>query len=271
MSTSTPEAFEESARFYDFVYSDRDTNAEAEWVLGQLKKWGAPPFKRILEMGAGTGRHANLFADAGNFVVAVEPSSQMIEKASLHPKVHWVRADARDVRIDDAFDVVLALFHVVSYQTSLKDIDDLFLTANLHLSVGGIFGFDVWFTPAVLHLKPEKRTLLKENENIKIRRVATPIDGRSKSGVTVVYDWTVWEKDSPVWVFSEEHHLRHFSEEEILALAWKHGFAVLDSKEFLTGNKPSEVTWGVYFSLRKVARNTNQSLISAPVKISSSP
>jgi hypothetical protein len=45
--------------------------------------------------------------------------------------------------------------------------------------------------------------------------------------------------------------MRHFSIPEIHMLASFTGFELLKAEEFLSGNEPSENTWGVNFILRK--------------------
>ena len=42
----------------------------------------------------------------------------------------------------------------MSYQNSNNKIEKVFKNANEHLNPGGLFIFDFWFTPAVLHQFP---------------------------------------------------------------------------------------------------------------------
>jgi len=253
MTPTDREIFDQSAQFYDLIYSDRDSHAETQWILNQLTQAGVRQPARILELGSGTGRHAVLFGEAGHSVTGVEPSPQMLERAQAHPRVKYVPGDARSIRIDEPFDAVLALFHVLSYHTSAHDIEKFFETVSAHLPSGGIFGFDTWFTPAVHALRPEKRTLTKESQDLHISRVATPTEYLSQSMVTVTYDCTLTDKaTTETHSFVEAHHMRHLTETEIASLADQHGFEILDTREFLTGREASRETWGVWFTLRKI-------------------
>ena len=47
--------------------------------------------------------------------------------------------------------------------------------------------------------------------------------------------------------------MRHFSIPEIEYFAESNNFQVLKAEELLTGNEPSENTWGVCFVLKKKA------------------
>jgi len=247
------EIFSASAGVFNLIYKDKNTSEEAEWITDQLrlaKKLGHPD---ILEIGAGTGRHARAFGDAGFAVTAVEPSIDMLKASVPHEQVRWFQGDGETLRLGKEFDAVVALFHVVSYHTSLTKVAELFKTVNLHLKNGGIFGFDVWYTPAVIHKGPEDRVLTKEDDNIRVTRVAHPLENLRESLVDVHYSYSVENLASgDVSTFQEVHQLRHFTETEVQLLAEQFGFSILDAREFMTDREPSRDTWGVWFSLQKV-------------------
>ena len=69
------------ARHYDLLYADKDYAAEAAYIRDLLKRW-TPGGTRLLELGSGTGRHANLLAGMGYSVHGVERSAAMLEAAS---------------------------------------------------------------------------------------------------------------------------------------------------------------------------------------------
>lgn len=244
-------SFARYATLYDLVYSGKDTQAEVNFVLGELESHGVRSGARILELGSGTGRHARLIAASGHEIVGVESSKEMIQLAEPIAGFSFLQGDARTVRLDQSFDAVLSLFHVLSYQTSQKDVRDFFSTARAHLAPGGLFGFDVWYSPAVHAIRPESRTLFKENDAVSLVRQAYPEEDLEKSLVTVNYDFCITDKASGSENhFVERHVMRHFSHNEIVRNATDLGFELLGSCEFLTGNAPSRETWGVWFMLR---------------------
>ena len=252
MNTS-PQVFQESAAVYDLLYGDKDTVAEAQWIATTLESHGCPPAGCLLEFGSGTGRHARILADQGYLVTGVEPSSDMLERAEPHARVTYLHGDTASTNLGEKFDAVMALFHVMSYHTSLHDLQAFWDTASQHLDPGGLFAFDVWFTPAVHSLVPEGRVLEKANSRISVTRAATPTEDISRSLVTVTYDYTVKDLASGTTsTFSESHAMRHFTQTEIELLARQHGFELLESHEFMSSAKPSRDTWGVWFTLRKI-------------------
>lgn len=248
------EQFADYAAVYDLVYQDKKTDAEVRWIAGELERWN-PGFTpgSIVELGSGTGRHAALFSALGNTVVGVEHSEQMIALVPPDAQFVSVQGDARTVRLDRTFDAVLALFHVVSYQTADDDVRAIFETATVHLEPGGLFGFDVWFSPAVHALGPEARVLTVESDQLRVIRHATPVEDLARSLVTVSYEFEIESKDSGQRrSFSETHVMRHFSHREILGVGAAAGFEFLTSSELVTGKTPGRDTWGVWFTMRKI-------------------
>jgi SAM-dependent methyltransferase len=245
--------FDTYAEFYDLLYEGKDTAGEVEWILHELHEAGMPNLGSVLELGAGTGRHAVAFADRGHRVVAVEPSQPMLDKAREHRSVHYIKGDARAVRVGEKFDAVLSLFHVLSYHTEPDDVRGFFETASQHLPSGGLLGFDVWYSPAVHFLRPEARVLSRENEALEISRSATATEELNRSVVTVDYACASRSKETGVQTsFRESHVMRHFTATEITSFATEHSFDVVSSKEFMTNAEPSRETWGVWFTLRKI-------------------
>lgn len=249
---STEGVFDVSASVFDLLYAEKDTNSEVQWILESLSLDEKSLHSSLLELGAGTGRHARAFADVGFSVTAVEPSSEMLRHAPQHDGVEFVQGDGRSIQLGKDFDLVLALFHVLSYQVSLADVTKFFETVSRHLRTGGLFGFDVWYSPAVLFLRPEERIRTQENDAIRVTRKAVPLEDVQNSRVDVRYTYTVEDlKSGTVRTFEEVHAMRHFTFTEIQLVAQSHGFKIVDSREFMSEQKPSRETWGVWFTLQK--------------------
>lgn len=248
--------FGQYATYYDLLYQDKDYQAEADYVASTLRQV-APEARYILEFGSGTGRHGHLLAQKGYHLMGVERSQEMLAqaRASLLPaspgSFSCCLGDIRETALDQSFDAVIALFHVISYQTTNEAVLATFRNAARHLKKGGVFLFDVWYTPAVLTQRPTVRVKRMENAQIRLTRLAEPELLPNENVVKVCYTIFMENKETGLLSSFEEMHLmRHFSLPELNLFAAEAGFTPLHAEEFLTGASPSEETWGVCFAWR---------------------
>jgi SAM-dependent methyltransferase len=151
------------------------------------------------------------------------------------------------------YNVALSLFHVVSYLETNDNLLACFRGVVNQLEQGGLFIFDVWYSPAVYHQRPETRVRRKENDELKATRIAESRMFSDLNIVDVNFEIMITDKKTEnLIVFNETHRMRHFSTPEINMLASTTGFKVLDAHEFLTYKAPSENTWGVTYILKKI-------------------
>jgi SAM-dependent methyltransferase len=255
------EVFQKYGAYYDLLYRDKDYAAEASYITRTLRA-ADQDARKLLEFGSGTGRHGRLLAQQGFDVFGVDRSGAMVRSArsmsisSMQSggSFDCKQGDIRTVEMGSVFDAVLSLFHVVSYQTSNVDVLQTFTNAAHHLRPRGVFLFDVWHGPAVLNDRPSVRVKRVEDDRTRLTRIAEPELDTNASVVTVRYTMLAESKvDERLTTFGEEHRMRYFFPSEIDLLASQIGFAVERSEEFLTGEMPSENTWGVAYLLRKRA------------------
>ena len=69
-----------SAAFYDVLYGDKDSAAEAQ-LLADLIREHSPEVRSILDVGCGTGAHARCLIDAGFEVDGVDVEPAFVELA----------------------------------------------------------------------------------------------------------------------------------------------------------------------------------------------
>lgn len=250
------------SQYYDLMYQDKDYVGEADYIRRLLTEF-CPDATVVLELGCGTGKHALLLAEAGLNVTGVEVSHAMLEQSLARAKQSRSRAldgsfdavygDVRTVRISKQFDAVISLFHVVSYQTTNADISEMFESVAEHLRVGGVFVFDIWYGPAVVTSRPSVRVKRMENERISVLRIAEPEIDVNRNRVDVNYTVLITERDTGrVDQLSEHHQMRYYFTPELELLAQGAGMEIVRSEEWMTGNAPSESTWGVAFIARKL-------------------
>jgi hypothetical protein len=241
--------FDKYARFYSLINQGKDYKGEVEYLcqlIGQYKH----DAKTVLELGTGAGGHAPFLIEKGFEVTGIERSIRMaIEAWAKGLKVEV--GDISAVRLSRKFDIVVALFHVISYLNKEKEMERTFRLTHEHLVAGGIFIFDIWYKPAVLFLKPEKREKIVEFGRYRIKRIANPVMHLADNLVDVNYEFELYNDNTSVEKWDEKHSLKYFDKGEISDLAKKTGFEILEAKEFLSSAKPSKYTWGVCFVLKK--------------------
>ena len=251
--------FDAYAAYYDLLYREKDYAGEAAYVHGLLQRH-ASGVRDVLELGCGTGAHAEHLAYTGCKVHGVDLSEAMLaragERKAAMPSgeanhLSFDVGDVRTVRTGDTYDAVISLFHVVSYQTKNSDLQAMFATAREHLQHGGLFIFDVWYGPAVLADPPAVRVKTLENKVVKITRVAQPTMHYQRNLVDVHYRIIACEKATGHYSETREtHRMRYLFSPEIELLAMEAGFDVVEAQEWMTGRKPGVDTWGVCFICR---------------------
>jgi SAM-dependent methyltransferase len=250
--------FGEYSRYYNLLYKDKDYAGEADYVHGLIAKYH-PAAKSILDLGCGTGRHDALLVKNGYTVTGVDQSEEMLAVAraqcsslSVQPSsLNFVQGDIRTIRLGKSFDVVISLFHVMSYQVGNKDLQAAFANAREHLKPGGIFIFDCWYGPAVLTDRPVVRVKNLEDEIIAITRIAEPLMHPNENVVDVNYHVFIKEKaGKQVNELQETHRMRYLFKPEIERFLAETGMNIVENIEWMTGKKPGFDTWGVCFIAR---------------------
>ena len=242
--------FDMYSRYYDLLNMDKNYESEVDYIYYKLKSY-SKKIERILELGTGTGIHAELLQKKGLHVTGIELSKNMAEQA-IEKGIECYVCDCCEFRLDKKFDAVISIFHVISYVTENEKLLKTFQNVYDHLDSNGVFLFDVWYSPAVYNLKPEVRIKRIINEELIITRLAEPALHYNRNVVDVNYEVIIEEKlNSRITRINETHPMRHFSLPEIQLLASFAGFEIIETKEWMTGKEPSENTWGVCFILRK--------------------
>jgi SAM-dependent methyltransferase len=252
--------FQKYSLYYDLLYRDKDYAAEARYVARTIRS-ATPDARSILELGSGTGRHGRLLAALGFNVHGIERSADMVAMAHAAPAPPVLAAagsftcemgDVRSVNLGQTFDAVIALFHVISYQTTNEDLQAAFRVAAHHLAPGGVFLFDVWHGPAVLIVQPRERAKSVADDRFEVTRIARPELDSNRGTVKVTYEMECKDRQSgDVVRFSEEHLMRYLFPTEIELLAQGCGMRVVTTEEFLTSRPPSPATWGVAYLLQR--------------------
>jgi SAM-dependent methyltransferase len=243
------------SQYYDLLYKDKNYLKEVDYI-DNLIKTNSISNKTILDMGCGTGKHAELLCDKGYIVHGIDLSEDMLKiaeqrRTGKENKLHFTHSNIQDLNLDKKFDVVVSLFHVMSYQNSNNELIEAFKVAKKHLNKGGIFIFDFWYGPAVLTELPTIRVKRIENQNIKVTRIAEPIIESQNNIVNVNYDLFLEDKnENEIIEMKELHKMRYFFDTELELICNKLELNIMQKYEWLNNKKPNFKSWSVVWIVK---------------------
>lgn len=245
---------------YDLIYRDKDYAAESTLIESIFRKYNNT-VRSVLDLGCGTGNHAFPLAQRGYEVIGVDRSTDMLDRAQrklmnagLDGKLIFQQADIGAVNLERTFDVALMMFAVLGYQLDNSEVLSALKAARRHLCVGGLFIFDVWYGPAVLHQRPSQRFKVfpgEEGEQI-LRATSGELDINRQLCNVYYHVWRL--KEGRLTGETEEtHSVRYFFPLELNLLLECTGFAPIRSGAFPDFDKESdETTWNVLVVARAV-------------------
>jgi SAM-dependent methyltransferase len=130
------------AKYYDRIYTNKDYESECKF-LNEIFE-GRENIQTVLDIGCGTGRHAELLADMGYEVYGVDKSEHMVEIARERGVEAYTTIG--DLPIEN-FDACISMFNTVGYiGASRLEFVRLLDWLSHHV---GLFVFDFWNGVAV--------------------------------------------------------------------------------------------------------------------------
>jgi predicted TPR repeat methyltransferase len=239
--------FNEYAQFYDHFNLDKNYQAESFYIDYLIKKFSHNALN-ILDVGCGTGKHATELAKLKYDVVGIDISKEMIEIANKREKesklkLKFIYDLEQNYTASKEFDVIVSLFHVMSYQIHEYSLSKFFNLVSRNLKMGGIFIFDYWYTPAVRHLKIEERTksFILNDKLIQKRSRPTAISSNLYN-----IDITI---SSENYLINEAHLMRSFVPKDFQK---QNNFKLRDSFAWLTNEDPKLTNWAAVTVLQKI-------------------
>jgi SAM-dependent methyltransferase len=244
---------------YDLLYEDKNYGSECDLIERIIRQHGLNPTRTIVDLGCGTGSHALPLARRGYEVVGIDRSREMLTRAQekaiqqKQSNATFHAGDIRSANLDRTFDAALMMFAVLGYQLENRAVIDALKTARRHMSPGGILIFDVWYGPAVLHMRPSERMKVIPTAEGRILRFASgSLDIRRQ---TCTVDYQLWriKEDRVLAHLEESHEMRYFFPLEIQLFLETTGFAMVRTGAFPEFDREAdENTWNVLVAARAV-------------------
>lgn len=255
------EVFHDYAYYYDLFYKDKDYSAEAATVDTLIKRYqNKTTNKKILSIGCGTGKHDRELNKMGYSVHGIDLSSEMIDIAKRgaedNSELSYEVQDARNFVVKGKYDIIISLFHVMSYQNSNEDLEAAFSSVEKALTDDGIFIFDAWYGPGVLSERPAVRVKRVEDDKNLFVRIAEPIMHPNDNIVDVCYDVSVVNKNtSETRKINEVHNMRYYFRPEIEYMLSKCGLELVSCVDCNSLEEPDFNSWTAYFIARRKVWN----------------
>jgi len=246
------------SQYYDLLYRDKDYAAEVDYVC-KLVERERPGSRSLLDLGCGTGRHDFLLAERGYQVTGIDLSSDMLQVADAErsrrlesvPRAEpptFSQGDVRSVKLGRQFDVVISLFHVMSYQSTNDDLLAGLGTLHDHTRPGGLVLFDAWYGPAVLSERPAVRIKRLQGEACEVTRLAEPELHPNDNLVDVNYQIFINSRATQQTdVLRETHRMRYLFVPEVKLLLERVGLRLERACEFGSERPLGTGTWNALF------------------------
>lgn len=252
--------FGDYAYIYDYLYHDKDYEAECDFLQSLLDRFPHIGVSSLLDMGCGTGGHAIPMAGRGYSVTGVDSSADMISLAgrkagesSCAGKLTFINADIRGISLKKRFDSAVSMFSVFSYQTSNEDVVSTLNSARRHVKKGGLFVFDFWYGPAVLRERPSVRVKDIAIDGNHIIRSVQPEIFPNENLIRVHYHVLHLREEKLFRDIRETHVMRYFFMPEISLFLSQAGFRLVHACPFGSIDEGfGEDTWNVTAVARAV-------------------
>ena len=190
--------FNEYAKFYDFVYKNKNSLKEISFVTKKLK---LNKNSSLLDLGCGTFRHSIYLINKVKNITGIDLSKKMLriarnklKKNKNKRKVILKNDNLLTFKLKKKFNVAYSLFDVICLITKNKDLKKFFYNLSKHLKSKSLVYLDYWYKPAVFFLKIKDITQVYENANYKIIRKKIQKMHKSKNYVDVTFEFHIHNK-----------------------------------------------------------------------------
>lgn len=236
------------AEIYD-VFFLGGIDSEIDYLLGIInEKLNNHNNLNCLDVGCGTGAHAYRMAQSGLKVTAGDISKDMLNVAKAkhaHDNIEYHILDATDFSMENRFNVVFALSHVIGYQLDNESVFKMLENIYNSLTSGGIFIFNFYHAPGVAENKLKSRIKNVQDKDLNITRCSNATNNLMENVLDLEYYYLVEELNEKENITSVTVHekMRYFSKLEIEYYLKNAGFDEIEIYNYLTKEALTEDDW----------------------------
>ena len=235
------------SKAYDLLNAGKPYSEEVEFLFGLFRQFGntRDALASVLDLGCGSGKHLAEFPSSTR-KYGVDQSQGMLSEAKSRGLQNFDSAIGNicTARLEEKFDLVYSLFHVISYQTTDLDLVNFFSTIREHLKVGGIGVVDFWHRAPWDVDPPVTRVTKKNNQETEVIRISTPKFDLMSGRVEIEMDLFIRENSRQEFTHLLEHHvMRAYTLLELSQAAQLAGLDVATSGPWMQQKGLSASDW----------------------------
>ena len=238
----------EMVKYYDAFFDVENKAFEQVDYMKTVLHENWNNIKSILDIGCGTGKHAEILAKEGKRVVGIDLSEDMIRYSKdnrlKNAATYIVRDICTDCSDDEKFDLAYAMSHVIGYQLNNKSLKNMINNVYSTLNKGGVFFFNFYHESGLYlgGLSSKRAEISKELINIK--RFSNAKICAMENALELEYDYLIDDrKDNKLIEISIQEKMRFFSYLELKHYLEETGFRVEKLFKFGTQNPLDAYDW----------------------------
>jgi ubiquinone/menaquinone biosynthesis C-methylase UbiE len=142
-----------SAKYYDEIYgaTGKDYHAETDIVHKLIQRHKKTKGNTILDVGCGTGIHANLLGKHYQVEgLDIEPRMLAVARKNF-PKIRFRQGNMVNFKISQKFDIITCLFSAIGHVKTKTSLQKAIRNMSQHLFPGGVLLIEPWFAPEEWH------------------------------------------------------------------------------------------------------------------------
>ena len=162
-----------SSGFYDDIYIANGKNYPNEVKLARefISKYKKSKGKKLLDVGCGTGIHANLLNKYYQ-VEGLDIEKGMISVARKNfPQIRFHQGDMVNFKLNEKFDIIVSFFSAIGHVKTKPRLQKTIKNLSQHLLPGGVLLIEPWFAPNQWH-PGRVYTIIVNKTDLKIVRMS---------------------------------------------------------------------------------------------------
>lgn len=216
-----------AAYYYEIEKPARDFDSEIKFLTSLLR---AKNVQTVMDMGCGSGEHANSLHQQGFSCIGIDASQPMLTIARQRfPQIEFFHGTMQEYQHSSAVDALICLFGSINYLLTEQELDQFLLNLKKNLKTGGYFILEVWNAFPIRQIKRKAitsvstskigKTLIQRNRGFRLQENPSDI-----SLVEVNFIYLVNSKK-----IQDKHIMRVFYPDEIIQILQRNQLKVVET------------------------------------------